>query len=294
MPPQAKILLQVNGADPVEGPVNVALGDVVQPIAESTAYWTDPPAVWRIKSWPATWPGPGVGWTLNEDSEAYEFIGNGTPPEITITSTSGLFGKWILDLVVMDGVLDGVPDPSLIDSVGWRLPSATLALGGIALWENDHFDAVRLYPGEITADLKKIEAFAATIGSVIGTLSSHGEATFVAGEQSTSETTPVTLTTRRFNPAVYNATNRTITFFAWLRATAGSTAHLELYNLTTAATVYAFTSTSSTGELKSQVLTVPANLPNSVQNYILLLWRTGGSSGDTVHCSSAYLEIGYP
>jgi len=286
MPPQAKILLSKNGADPTEGPITVALGDTIQPIAETMAYWTDPPAVWRIKSWPEDWPGPGAGWTLNNDSKAWEFIGNETPPEIAITSTVGLFGKWILDLIVMGGVLDGVPDDSLIDSVGWKLPSAQLGLTGLALWENDHFDEDRLWPGEIHSDLEKIEEFAAN-------LKTPGEAQFVAGKQATTETTNVTIATRRFNPGVFSANNRVITFLAWLRATAGATASLELWNLTTAATVHTFTSTSSVGELKSQVLTVPANLPNSTNNYELRLKRTGGSSGDTVECHSAYLEISY-
>jgi hypothetical protein len=286
MPPQANILLSVNGGDPTEGPVTVAPGDTIQPIAESMAYWSDPPAVWRIKSWPEDWPGPGVGWTFNEASEAYEFIGNETPPEISITSTTGLFGKWLLDLIVMGGVFEGVPDDSLICSIGWKLPSAELGLTGIALWENDQFDPVRLWPGEVTSQLKKVEVFAANVGA-------PSEASFVAGKQTTSETTNVTISTRKFNPSGYNPNNRVITFLAWLRATSGATATLELYNLTTAATVHTFTSTSAVGELKSQVLTVPTNLPNSSNNYELRLKRTGGSPGDTVECHSAYMEISY-
>lgn len=286
MPPYAKILLSKNGADPVEAPINVSLGDTIQPIPESTAYWTDPPAVWRLKAYPKDWPAP-AGWTYNDGSKAYEFVGNGTPPEIPITSTVGLFGKWILDLVVMGGVLEGVADPSLIHSVGWKLLSPKLGLSGIALWENNQFDSDRLWPGEATSEFQKIEQFAASLGA-------PSEAAFVAGKQQTSETTAVALTSRKFNPSLYNADNRTITFLAWLEAAVGATAHLELYNLTTASTVHTFTSTETTGELKSQVLTVPANLPNSANNYVLRLWRSGGSPGDIVSCHSAYLEISYP
>jgi len=121
----------------------------------------------------------------------------------------------------------------------------------------------------------------------------NSAAVFVAGRQTWDQTSPVAIGVRPINPSAYVTKNRTITLYAWLEVTAGCTANLELYNVTDSVSVHTFTSTSSTGEMKSQVLTVPTNLPNSSKVYALRLSRSGGNSGDTVACKSAYVEITY-
>jgi hypothetical protein len=122
----------------------------------------------------------------------------------------------------------------------------------------------------------------------------HYEVSFVAGTQATTETSGLEIAARFFDPSIYPSTGRTITLRAWVAtATGGQTVDLELYNLSDAATVTTLTGSSTTGELVSDALTVPADLPNSSKAYALRLARVGGAVTDAVSCKSAYMEISY-
>jgi hypothetical protein len=127
------------------------------------------------------------------------------------------------------------------------------------------------------------------VALAISTLN-RGPIPFVAGTQSTTESTPVSIAVRPFNASAYTTTNRTITLHAWLEADSGATATLELYNVTDVATVATLTTTEVAGELKSVVVTLPA--ANKV--FEVRLSRSGGTVADSVYCKTAYLEVTYP
>lgn len=236
--PYAKILLSNNGGAPQAGPVTVAAGDVLQPSAESMAYWEDPPAVWRIMYWPEDWPGPGAGWTFNAETSAYEFIGNTNPPEIEITSTSGLFGKWLLMLEVMGGFLEGVEEPTLLDTIGWQLPSAVLGLTGIARWEEGQFDTVRGWVGEINKNFGRLDSIVDLLNTAVeqGTTLSSAKAmattdiATLSGIPSSSDTDNITLAADDFiflGPYQVNTAQRglwKVASGAWTRAPVADTA----------------------------------------------------------------------
>jgi len=73
-----------------------------------------------------------------------------------------------------------------------------------------------------------------------------------------------------------------VTFEAVLEATSGMTARVRLYNQDTASAVTdsALTTTSTTPTRVSTTLTVPADLPASLQTYLVQLQISAGSPGD--------------
>lgn len=297
--PYAKLLASVNGGIPTGGAITSgAYGDTIQLTAESTAQWdlTTPPR-WEIYSYPPGWTGPASGWTTESveqpfggTADVYVYTGLGPPPAFNLPADP-LWGKWLFKLTVQGGLLNGIPTNTLIDDT---LAIEIVSPNGFhdtATLEGTQFSTSRAWSGDVQENWRTVDE---KITFILENLSAPSEASFVAGRASNDLTTDYSIAFRTFNPAVYNETNRTITFRAWLRVTSGATASLELYNVTAGATVHTFTSTSAVGESKSQVLTVPTNLPNSIQSYELRLKRTGGSPGDVAECFSALLEIAYP
>lgn len=120
----------------------------------------------------------------------------------------------------------------------------------------------------------------------------------ITGVQSTDQTIFDEIGALIFDPTQYNDApvnlNRSFKFRAVLEvATAGQTVTLELYNNTDNVSVAQLTSTSTLPEIKSIILSVPSNLPNSEKLYGIRLKRTGGSVTDLVSCKLARIEVIY-
>lgn len=117
----------------------------------------------------------------------------------------------------------------------------------------------------------------------------------ISGTQSSTQSSPDIRGTISFDPSVFPATGRTLVFAAVLERTSPTTScSLQLFNLTDNVLVTTLVSTSTTPDLQeSATLVVPADLPNSKKLYALRIFRTGGSSSDTVACTMARLEIRY-
>lgn len=295
--PYAKLLVSLNGGAPQSGGITGAAGGIAQLSAESTAQWDlKTPPRWEIYAYPPGWTGPASGWTTESvaqpfggTADIYVYTGLGPPPAFNLPADP-TWGKTLFRLTVQGGLLNGIPTPTLIDDTTAIEVLSPNGFHDTAVLEGTQFDLARAWVGPLQDNWRAIEDALAFILANIGAPS---EAAFVAGRQATDLTTEQSISFRSFDPSIYNTTDRVITFRAWLRVTSGATATLELYNVTDGATVHTFTSTSAVGEEKSQVLTVPANLPNSSKNYELRLRRTGGLAGDVAECFFAGLEISY-
>lgn len=295
--PYAQLRVKVNGGAPQTGDVIIAAGDTIQFDATSYDGWAAPVARWEIYSFPTGWGGPGGAWSSESvpqtDGTTYTvwyWLGNSEPPSF-VAPASTLWGKFLTRLLVNGGSKGGNPSTDVEDKATMLdMLSPTVALKDLAWRESTQSGGAEKWVKDHKANLRLIDD---EFAFILANLSAPSEASFVAGKQSTSSATNVTIASRTFNPAVYNSTGRVITWRAWMRVTSGATATLELYNLTTAATVHTFTSTSSVGEAKSQVFTVPTDLPNSLNSYELRLKRTGGIGTDVAECFSALLEISY-
>lgn len=159
----AKLLLTVNGGATQTGGIQVNPGDVVHIAGENPGYWDH--GQYEIYDWPPGWTAPG-GWTLQTGSfgQKYVFvsIGGTTPPDITVpVNTGGVWGKWLLRLVVNDGLRNGVVDLTLTDeSTAFETLSPHL-LRGTAAREAAQFDTVRAWAGEVDANWKRLETVVA-------------------------------------------------------------------------------------------------------------------------------------
>ena len=88
------------------------------------------------------------------------------------------------------------------------------------------------------------------------------------------------LCTFAFDPSVYTGAP-TFTLRAILEASsAGPTAQLQLFNLSTGSVVCTLSTSAVIQTLLTHVLTDPSDLPNSSQLYCLLLTRSGGASSN--------------
>ena len=98
------------------------------------------------------------------------------------------------------------------------------------------------------------------------------------------------LCTFAFDPSVY--TSPTFTLRAILEASsAGPTAQLQLFNLSTGSVVCTLSTSAVIQTLLTHVLTVPSDLPNASQLYCLLLTRSGGVSSQPVICTWASMGV---
>ena len=100
------------------------------------------------------------------------------------------------------------------------------------------------------------------------------------------------LCTFAFDPSVY--TSPTFTLRAILEASsAGPTAQLQLFNLSTGSVVCTLSTSAVIQTLLTHVLTVPSDLPNASQLYCLLLTRSGGVSSQPVICTWASMGVNF-
>lgn len=162
----AKLLLSVNGGANQTGGVQVNPGDVVHLSGENPGYWRT--GQYEIYDWPPGWTAP-VGWTLQTGTFGQKYVyvssGGSTPPDITApVNTGGVWGKWLLRLVVDDGLRSGQVDLTLTDEATAFETLSPHLLRGSAAREASQFDAVRAWAGEVDANWKRLETVIAGLG----------------------------------------------------------------------------------------------------------------------------------
>jgi hypothetical protein len=120
----AKTTIRVNGGPAQTGGVQVAHGDAIQLVGESTVGWKS--ARWSIIGYPPGWaPSPGSGWQQDPSSSYFVWLsGNvaGTnPPPLTLpTAAQGTWGKWLFELIVVtqDNVILAADRSAGVEIVG--------------------------------------------------------------------------------------------------------------------------------------------------------------------------------
>lgn len=108
--PYAKVRAQINGGAFVSGGIAVSPNDVITLTGEDTAVWQT--ALWRIYGFPVGFPTPS-GWTLHPSGYLYSLAF--APPTITMPDGYTRWGKFGVELVVNDGIKNGVANSDMVD-----------------------------------------------------------------------------------------------------------------------------------------------------------------------------------
>lgn len=168
--PYAKALMQIDGGPLVSGAQLVVGNNVIQLQGESNVNWQN--QLWQIYEYPLGFPLP-AGWTNNNGVYESSLV---IPPPFTVDLAATRWGKYLLRLVVNQGLLAGIyagpgsRQPLVDISTVLETRSPNLGLHDIAYQETNQFDAVRQWVGELKKTLRFIDAavfggFTAPIGS---------------------------------------------------------------------------------------------------------------------------------
>jgi hypothetical protein len=169
-PPYARLGVRVNGAAPQYGGITVAHGDTVQFVAESTAYWGTPAAVWQIFDYPEGWTGPGAPWVSTTvpqanglpDAVVFQYTGNTAPPAFTMPALP-YWGKFMFSLFVNGGTIQGKAAPQLYDeSTAVQILSPN-ALVDTAFRETSQYGSWRGFAGVLKALVRLIDGLFASV-----------------------------------------------------------------------------------------------------------------------------------
>jgi len=201
--PYAKLLVSLNGGGPQSGGITAANGDTVQLTAESTAQWDlDTPPRWVIYAYPPGWTGPASGWTTESvpspfggTSDIYVYTGLGPPPAFTLPDLP-MWGKFLFDLTVQGGLLNGQRTTQLIDRSTAIQIIGPGGLLDIAVGEENQFDPSRAWSGAFQDDLRIIDALLASNTALAARVAaleamlSDGTATITVGRVQTNFVSP--------------------------------------------------------------------------------------------------------
>ncbi len=171
--PYARLGVRVNAGAPQYGGITVAHGDMVQFVAESTAYWGTPAAVWQIFDYPEGWTGPGAPWvslTVPQanglpDAVVFQYTGNTAPPAFAMPALP-YWGKFLPSLFVNGGTIQGKAAPQLYDeSTAVQILSPS-ALVEPAFRETSQFGSWRGFAGVLKALVRLIDGLFASVPSL--------------------------------------------------------------------------------------------------------------------------------
>jgi hypothetical protein len=169
-PPYARLGVRVNGAAPQYGGITVAHGDMVQFVAESTAYWGTPAAVWQIFDYPQGWTGPGAPWVSTTipqanglpDAVVFQYTGNTAPPPFVMPALP-YWGKFMPSLFVNGGTIQGVAAAQLYDeSTAVQILSPN-ALVETAFRETSQYGSWRGFAGVLKALVRLIDGLFSSV-----------------------------------------------------------------------------------------------------------------------------------
>lgn len=122
---------------------------------------------WEIQEYPAGFPEPS-GWSTDGSSGAYYYNASPTagltPPTITLPTAleiaGGQWGKWIFRAIATTATGTIVSDPRC----GVYIVSTSLEMVGLGFTEENEFNTQRAWPGDVKADLVKIDNAALAAG----------------------------------------------------------------------------------------------------------------------------------
>ena len=168
-PPYARLGIRVAAGAPQYGGLSIAHGASIQLVAESTAFWSSPAAVWQIYDYPDGWTGPGAPWISLSvaqpnglpDAVVYQYTGNTFPPAFTLPALP-YWGKFGCSLRVNNGSeLSDLYD----ESTGFQILSPR-GLMEPGFRETSQFGSWRAWAGVLKLIVRTIDALAAGFASV--------------------------------------------------------------------------------------------------------------------------------
>jgi hypothetical protein len=188
--PYARILMSVNGGAYSAGARTVPSGATIAVKGESIAGWNDGVA-WEIFGIPpnndhTAWSGPGAGdWTYDAVAGVWRSTSI-TPATFVLPADSVIWGKWILRLVVNNGVDPNtgkgkqydpagnlLPNQVIDISGGWSVLSPNAGLVDVSPQEGEQFNILS-YIRELQFTLRTIDM---GIGGSGGTVTMGGDVT---------------------------------------------------------------------------------------------------------------------
>jgi hypothetical protein len=153
--PYARLLVSVNGGPPQTGGIEVTYGNSIGLYAESTVGWGIPAAVWQITTYPPGWPVP-PGWSVDPVSNTYFIAANvsALPPFVLPASSTNLWGKWKLRLLVNGGggaLTDASTSLEIVSPHGLHdlAPGEGSEFGDERSWIGPHQENLRLLDGAV-------------------------------------------------------------------------------------------------------------------------------------------------
>ncbi|WP_394847414.1 hypothetical protein LZC95_08105 [Pendulispora brunnea] len=170
-PPYAKILVLVNGGPPQTGGVVAPSGASIQLVAENTVEWRS--WRWEITDYPRGFALP-AGWVA--DANGLFFSVDVTPAALTLPQANSLFGKWLLRLVVNNGIDEfGIYNPARMvdESTAFEVVSP-FGLHDVGAGEAEQFGgAQKAWVGALQDNWRRINALLGPVAAPSGTGFAH-------------------------------------------------------------------------------------------------------------------------
>lgn len=162
-PPYAKVLTSISGDTAVGGPREpVAGSSTVQFSGESTVGWTQ--QRWELYAYPVGFTAP-AGWTLDGATQII-YSTAVTPPSFTLPAAATRWGKWMVRLLVNEGVSNSQAVATLKDETGCVSVYSPQGQIDIAALETSQFDAFRAWVGAYQRNLRILEPLLGGGGAV--------------------------------------------------------------------------------------------------------------------------------
>lgn len=153
-PPYAKVLTSIAGDTAVGGVrAPVAGSSSVQFSGESTVGWTQ--QRWELYAYPAGFTAP-AGWTLDGSTQII-YSTAVTPPSFTLPAAATRWGKWLIRLLVNEGVSNSQAVASLKDETAGVSVLSPKGQVDTAALEAAQFDAFRGWVADYQRNLRIIE-----------------------------------------------------------------------------------------------------------------------------------------
>lgn len=155
----ATLQAALNGGSPHTGAITASLNDVVQLSGVSTVGWTQ--QRFEIVSYPDTFPTPS-GWTKDSQTGVIFYAASAIPPTFTMT----LWGKYMLRLIVNNGLTGGANDPTLTyEDTAISILSPNLHLLDTGYDEANQFSSFKQWVESIQANWRVIETAYSTFAT---------------------------------------------------------------------------------------------------------------------------------
>lgn len=170
-PPYAKVLTSIAGDTAVGGVrAPVAGSSSVQFSGESTVGWTQ--QRWELYAYPAGFTAP-AGWTLDGSTQII-YSTAVTPPSFTLPAAATRWGKWLIRLLVNEGVSNSQAVASLKDETAGVSVLSPKGQVDTAALETTQFDTFRAWVADYQRNLRIIEPQLGGAGGSDATTGANG------------------------------------------------------------------------------------------------------------------------